>query len=103
VIPDSEAAFLMQRQEVDLVIVGADRVTRDAVFNKVGTYMHAVCARHHGIPFYVAAPLSTFDPVHASQEVTIEERGGTRSLPAGVCRGPRWRRREELRLRHYAP
>jgi len=92
VIPDSEAAFLMQRQEVDLVIVGADRITRDAVFNKVGTYMHAVCARHHGIPFYVAAPLSTFDPVHASQEVTIEERardevascGGSLVVPDGV-------------------
>lgn len=75
VIPDSAAAFLMQRGEVDMVIVGADRVTRDAVFNKIGTYMHAVCARHHNIPFYVAAPLSTFDPGNAADMVVIEERG----------------------------
>lgn len=74
VIPDSEAAFLMQRHEVDLVIVGADRITRDAVFNKVGTYMHAVCARYHNIPFYIAAPVTTFDPIHAARDVVIEER-----------------------------
>jgi methylthioribose-1-phosphate isomerase len=74
VIPDGSAASLMRRGRVDLVIVGADRITRDAVFNKIGTYMHAVCARHHGIPFYVAAPRSTFDPVSSETQVTIEER-----------------------------
>jgi len=58
-----------------VVIVGADRITRDAVFNKIGTYMHAVCARHHRIPFYVAAPLSTFDPDNTERDVPIEERG----------------------------
>jgi methylthioribose-1-phosphate isomerase len=92
VIPDSEAAFLMQRHEVDFVIVGADRITRDAVFNKVGTYMHAVCARYHEIPFYVAAPITTFDPRHSARDVTIEERsrdevafcGRTTLLPDGV-------------------
>jgi methylthioribose-1-phosphate isomerase len=74
VIPDGAAASFMRRGRVDLVIVGADRITRDAVFNKVGTYMHAVCARYHGIPFYVAAPRSTFDPVSEERRVTIEER-----------------------------
>jgi len=73
-ITDSTAAFLMQRKEIDCVIVGADRITRDAVFNKIGTYMHAVSARHHGIPFYVAAPLSTFDAEHAGKDIIIEQR-----------------------------
>lgn len=75
-----------------MVIVGADRVTTDAVFNKIGTYMHAVCARYHEIPFYVAAPLSTFDPGRSTDEVTIEERdrnevascGGAVTVPEGV-------------------
>jgi methylthioribose-1-phosphate isomerase len=92
VITDSTAAHLMRLGEIDAVIVGADRITRDAVFNKIGTYMHAVCARHHAIPFYVAAPLSTFDGLHGEREVTIEERGrdelavmGNRTLiPDGV-------------------
>jgi methylthioribose-1-phosphate isomerase len=75
VIPDGSAAAFMERGRVDLVIVGADRITRDLVYNKIGTYMHAVCARHHGIPFYVAAPRSTFDPVSAGAGVTVEERG----------------------------
>lgn len=75
VIPDSAAAFLMRRREIDCVIVGADRITPDAVFNKIGTYMHAVCAKAHGIPLYVAAPSSTFDPEHTEDQVTIEERG----------------------------
>jgi methylthioribose-1-phosphate isomerase len=92
VVTDSSAAFLMQQGAVDLVIVGADRITRDAVFNKIGTYMHAVCARHHGIPFYVAAPRSSFDATHSAGEVIIEERdrdeiaccGNTVTMPEGV-------------------
>ncbi|MDN7024002.1 S-methyl-5-thioribose-1-phosphate isomerase [Methanoculleus sp. FWC-SCC1] len=91
-ITDSSAAYLMQTGAVDLAIVGADRITHDAVFNKIGTYMHAVCARHHAIPFYVAAPLSTFDLVHMAKDITIEERSrdelawcGDRQLaPEGV-------------------
>jgi methylthioribose-1-phosphate isomerase len=74
VIPDSAAAFLMRSGAIDAVLVGADRITCDAVFNKIGTYMHAVCAHHHGIPFYVAAPLSTFDTKNSEQDVVIEER-----------------------------
>lgn len=92
VVTDSSAAFLMQQGVVDLVIVGADRITKDAVFNKIGTYMHAVCARHHGIPFYVAAPRSSFDATHLAGEVTIEERdraeiaccGNIVTMPDGV-------------------
>ncbi|WP_067052439.1 S-methyl-5-thioribose-1-phosphate isomerase [Methanofollis ethanolicus] len=92
VITDSTAAFLMQRGEIDCVVVGADRITTDAVFNKIGTYMHAVCARHHGIPFYVAAPASTFDTGRRAKDVTIEERNGDeiatfngrQTVPAGV-------------------
>ena len=74
VIPDSAAAHMMRKGEIDCVIVGADRITPDAVFNKIGTYMHAVCAHAHSIPFYVAAPLSTFDPMHIEDEIIIEER-----------------------------
>ena len=75
VITDSSAAHLMRTGAIDAVIVGADRITRDAVFNKIGTYMHAVCARYHNIPFYVAAPLSTFDTQKSERDVIIEERG----------------------------
>jgi methylthioribose-1-phosphate isomerase len=67
----------MQRGEVDLVVVGADRVAANGdVANKIGTYGLAVLAREHGIPFYVAAPLSTIDLATASgDEIPIEERG----------------------------
>ena len=75
VITDSMAAHFMRSGAIDAVVVGADRITHDAVFNKIGTYMHAVCARHHKIPFYVAAPLSTFDPEKSERDVEIEERG----------------------------
>ena len=75
VITDSMAAHVMRSGEIDAVIVGADRITGDAVFNKIGTYMHAVLARHHKIPFYVAAPLSTFDVTRKARDVVIEERG----------------------------
>ena len=92
VITDSTAAHLMRTSTIDAVIVGADRITGDAVFNKIGTYMHAVCAHHHNIPFYVAAPFSTFDAQKTERDVVIEERGrdelavmGSRTLiPEGV-------------------
>lgn len=92
VIPDSAAALLMRKGEIDCVLVGADRITRDAVFNKVGTYMHAVCAKSHDIPFFVAAPVSTFDRVHSEEEIDIEERArdevahfsGHATVPDGV-------------------
>ncbi|KQC03913.1 MAG: methylthioribose-1-phosphate isomerase [Methanoculleus sp. SDB] len=75
VIPDGSAAHLMRTGCIDVVVVGADRICEDVVFNKIGTYMHAVCARHHGIPFYIAAPYSTFDAASRESDVVIEERG----------------------------
>jgi methylthioribose-1-phosphate isomerase len=76
VIADNAAAFLMSRGEVDLVIVGADRVAANGdVVNKVGTLAKAVCAREFGVPFHVAAPPSTFDAATSDGAgVTIEER-----------------------------
>ena len=73
-ICDNMSGMVMRQGLVDKVIVGADRITKDAVFNKIGTYTHAVLAKAHGIPFYVAAPLSTFDLERTEKEVTIEER-----------------------------
>jgi S-methyl-5-thioribose-1-phosphate isomerase len=76
VIADNAAAWFMSRGEVDLVIVGADRVAANGdVVNKIGTLSRAICAREFGIPFYVAAPPSTFDAATATGgAVTIEER-----------------------------
>lgn len=78
VIADSVAGFLMQRGGVDLVIVGADRIAANGdIANKVGTYALAVLARHHGVPFYVAAPTSTIDPATPDgRAIPIEERDG---------------------------
>jgi methylthioribose-1-phosphate isomerase len=75
-ITDNTAGLLMQRGQVDAVIVGADRIARNGdTANKIGTYTLAVLCRHHGIPFYVAAPLSTFDLSTASgADIPIEER-----------------------------
>jgi methylthioribose-1-phosphate isomerase len=62
VIADSAAGSLMRQKKVDLVITGADRIAANGdVANKIGTYQVAVLARENGIPFYVAAPLSTID------------------------------------------
>lgn len=76
VIADVVAGSLMRSGEIDLVIVGADRIAANGdVANKVGTYPLAVLARHHGLPFYVAAPSSTVDLATASgAEIPIEER-----------------------------
>ncbi len=73
-IADSTVGYVMHRQLVDKVVVGADRIVRDAVVNKIGTYSIAVLAHEHGIPFYVAAPISTMDLSHNSGDVVIEER-----------------------------
>ncbi|MHC1631012.1 MAG: S-methyl-5-thioribose-1-phosphate isomerase [Methanotrichaceae archaeon] len=73
-ICDNMSGMVMRQGLIDKVIVGADRITRDAVFNKIGTYNHAILAQEHKIPFYVAAPLSTFDLNHVENEITIEER-----------------------------
>lgn len=73
-ISDSMSGHVMSKGMVDRVIVGADRITGDAVFNKIGTYTHSVLAKEHEIPFYVAAPISTFDPDNWEDTVTIEQR-----------------------------
>ncbi len=75
-ISDVAAAFVMKRGEVDLVVTGADRIAANGdTANKIGTYGLAVLARHHGIPFYVAAPTSTIDPAIATgASIVIEER-----------------------------
>src|SRR5262245_15176842 len=75
-ITDNMAGHLMSRGEVDVVVVGADRIAANGdVANKIGTYPLAVLARRHGIPFYVVAPLSTFDPkIPNGSRIPIEER-----------------------------
>jgi methylthioribose-1-phosphate isomerase len=73
-IADSAVGYLMQKQQINKVIVGADRIVRDAVINKIGTFMIAVLAKEHSVPFYVAAPKSTFDLTRASADVVIEQR-----------------------------
>jgi methylthioribose-1-phosphate isomerase len=93
-VTDNMAGHLMSRGEVDLLIVGADRIAANGdVANKIGTYTLAVLARRHNLPFYVAAPLSTFDPSIADgSAIPIEERGadevtgyrGARWAPQGV-------------------
>lgn len=73
-ITDSMSAHVMRQGMVDSVIVGADCITQDAVFNKIGTYTHSIVAREHEIPFYVAAPVSTFDFERMEDQVEIEQR-----------------------------
>ncbi len=73
-ITDSMVGYVMQKGLVDKVVVGADRIVKDAVINKIGTFTVAVLAKEHGIPFYVAAPKSTFDLKITSADVIIEER-----------------------------
>ena len=77
-ISDVAAGFVMKQGEVDLVVVGADRIAANGdTANKIGTYSVAVLASHHGIPFYVAAPFSTIDPsIPSGAAIPIEERGG---------------------------
>ena len=85
-IPDVAAASLMARGEVDMIVTGADRITANGdTANKIGTYGLAVMARHHGVPFYVAAPFSTVDPSLASgREIPIEERDASEVRRTGV-------------------
>ncbi len=74
-IPDTAVGYAMAKDLVKKVIVGADRILRTGhVFNKIGTYQIALLAKEHGIPFYVAAPLSTFDMKSEPDDVIIEQR-----------------------------
>ncbi len=92
---DVSAGYLMSRGEVDAIVVGADRVAANGdTANKVGTYPLSVLAHRHGVPFYVACPLSTIDlAIATGEEIPIEERGaeevtgfrGLRWAPEGVA------------------
>jgi len=74
-IPDTAVGYSMAKGLVNKVIVGADRILRTGhVFNKIGTYQVATMAKQHNIPFYVAAPLSTFDLESNPEDVIIEQR-----------------------------
>jgi methylthioribose-1-phosphate isomerase len=100
-IPDNASGLCMQEGMVDAVVVGADRVVLDGgegfgdqgvVFNKIGTYKHAVLADRHDVPFVVAAPHATVDTERSADEVEIEQRDpdelleiyGTRNAPEGT-------------------
>ena len=77
-IPDTAVGYSMANGLVDKVIVGADRIVKTGhVFNKIGTYQVATMAKQHGIPFYVAAPLSTFDMKSDVKDIVIEMRKGS--------------------------
>jgi methylthioribose-1-phosphate isomerase len=91
VVTDGMVAGLMRRGEIDLCLVGADRIAANGdVANKIGTYGVAVLAKHHGIPFYVAAPTSTFDPNTASgDDIVIEQRSRDEVVrPFGISTAP---------------
>ncbi|MEM1994878.1 MAG: S-methyl-5-thioribose-1-phosphate isomerase [Nitrososphaerales archaeon] len=92
-IADTAVGFVMRKKLVDKVVVGADRITNDGhIFNKIGTYQLAVLASEHSIPFYAAAPTSSFDLKSKAEDVVIEERSpdeivkikGQRVAPKGV-------------------
>jgi methylthioribose-1-phosphate isomerase len=78
IVPDNHVGFLCDNRAVDKVITGADRVARNGdTANKIGTYMIALCARHYKLPFYIAAPVSTFDrAIPNGAYIEIEERDG---------------------------
>lgn len=94
VLCDNMTGWLMASGEVDLVVVGADRIAANGdTANKIGTYSLAVQAKHHGVPFFVAAPRSSFDlSLHTGAGIPIEQRSGDevayiagrRMVPAGV-------------------
>ena len=85
-IADVAAGSLMARGEVDMVVTGADRITANGdTANKIGTYGVAVLARHHNVPFYVAAPFSTIDPkLPSGRDIPIEERDAGEVRKTGV-------------------
>jgi methylthioribose-1-phosphate isomerase len=80
-VPDTAVGHLMLNKMVDKVVVGADRILKSGhVFNKIGTYQVALMANTHKIPFYVAAPLSTFDLKNSLHDIVIEERSAEEVL-----------------------
>jgi methylthioribose-1-phosphate isomerase len=91
-IPDVASGFLMSQGKIDKVVIGADRIAKGGVVNKIGSFMVAMAAKQHDVPFYVAAPLSTFDMDASIFDTIIEERdgdevryyGGARICPKGT-------------------
>jgi len=92
-IPDTAVGYVMVNGLVNKVIVGADRILRTGnVYNKIGTFQIATMAKQHGIPFYVAAPISTFDMTSNPEDVVIEQRkasevtriGDKKTAPEGI-------------------
>jgi methylthioribose-1-phosphate isomerase len=93
IIPDTAVGYTMANNLVNRVVVGADRILRTGhVYNKIGTYQVATMAKQHNIPFYVAAPLSTFDLKSNTEDVIIEQRnasevtgiGDKKTAPDGI-------------------
>ena len=91
-MPDVASGYLMSQGMIDKVVIGADRIAKGGVVNKVGSFMVALAAKQHDIPFYVAAPYSTFDHEISIFDTEIEERdgdevryyGGARICPEGT-------------------
>lgn len=91
-IPDVASGYLMSKGLIDKVVIGADRVAHDGIANKIGSFMVALAAKRFDIPFYVAAPFSTFDKDISIFDTEIEERaaeevthyGGSRICPKGT-------------------
>jgi len=82
IIPDNAGAYLMSQGKIDMMIVGADRIAANGdVANKIGTLEKAICAKEYGVPFYVAAPTSTFDlNCKSDKDIPIEERDAAEVL-----------------------
>ena len=85
-IVDNAAARMMQTGKVNKVVVGADRVAKGGIANKIGTLMVALAAKRFDVPFYVAAPKSTFDFENSIYDTKIEERDPNEVLYFGECR-----------------
>ena len=85
-IPDVASGYLMSIHEVDKVIIGADRIAKGGVVNKIGSLLVALSANYFNIPFYVAAPYSTFDLENSVYDTEIEERSPEEVTHYGGCR-----------------
>jgi len=85
-IPDVASGYLMSIGKIDKVVIGADRVANDGIANKIGSFMVALAAKRFDIPFYVAAPLSTFDKEISIFDTEIEERDPNEVIYYGGCR-----------------
>ena len=90
-LTDNMIGFLMKKERIDIIVVGADRIAKNGdTANKIGTYSLAILAKYHNIPFYVAAPTTTIDySIESGDEITIEYRGSDEIINfAGVTTSP---------------